>query len=111
MEEGLYYPCSENKGTDQLCSYCTADLRHCLSIGKILFVFFMMWLIIFSCLILLTKMFKRIVQNFDAIFYAPVSRDNAGLKCQDLTSDESRQCRGCAGGFIFLPIHGHVYLN
>ena len=24
---GLYYPCSENKGVDQLCSYCTADLR------------------------------------------------------------------------------------
>ena len=104
MEEGLYnsYPCSENKGADQLCSYCTADLCLCLSIGKILFFFFfcffffMMLLIICSCfsLILLTKMFKRIVQNFDAIFYAPVSRDNAGLECQDLTSDESRQCRG-----------------
>ena len=26
-EEELYYPCSENKGADQLCSYCTADLR------------------------------------------------------------------------------------
>ena len=26
-EEGLYYPCSENKGADQLCSYCTVDLR------------------------------------------------------------------------------------
>ena len=23
----LYYPFSENKGTDQLCSYCKADLR------------------------------------------------------------------------------------
>ena len=33
-EEGLYYPCSENKGTDQLCSYCTADLRLCFRIGK-----------------------------------------------------------------------------
>ena len=26
-EEGLYYLCSENKVADQLCSYCTADLR------------------------------------------------------------------------------------
>ena len=29
VEEALYYPCSENKGADQLCSYCTADLRLC----------------------------------------------------------------------------------
>ena len=28
-EEELYYPCSENKGTDQLRSYCEADLRLC----------------------------------------------------------------------------------
>ena len=28
-EEKLYYPSSENKGADQLCSYCTADLRLC----------------------------------------------------------------------------------
>ena len=27
--EGLYYPCSENKGTDQLRSYCAPDLRLC----------------------------------------------------------------------------------
>ena len=26
--EGLYNLCSENKGADQLCSYCAADLRH-----------------------------------------------------------------------------------
>ena len=25
--EGLYYPCSENKGVDQLCGYREADLR------------------------------------------------------------------------------------
>ena len=25
--EELYYPCSENKGTDRLRSYCEADLR------------------------------------------------------------------------------------
>ena len=28
-EEGSHYPCSENKGADQLCSYCEADLRLC----------------------------------------------------------------------------------
>ena len=28
-EERFHYPCSENKDTDQLCSYCTADLCLC----------------------------------------------------------------------------------
>ena len=28
------YPCSENKGADQLCSYCEAALRLCFHIGK-----------------------------------------------------------------------------
>ena len=33
----MYYPCSKNKGTtDQLCSYCTADLRLCFRISKLL---------------------------------------------------------------------------
>ena len=31
-EEKLYYPCSENKGADQLRSYCEADLRLCFRI-------------------------------------------------------------------------------
>ena len=30
----MYYPSSENKGADQLCTYCTADLRLCFGIGK-----------------------------------------------------------------------------
>ena len=34
-EEGLYYPCSENKGADQL-SGITADLRPCFHICKML---------------------------------------------------------------------------
>ena len=33
-EEELYYPSSKNKGADQLCSYCTADLRLCFRLGK-----------------------------------------------------------------------------
>ena len=33
-EEELDYPCSENKGADQLRSYCEADLRLCFRIGK-----------------------------------------------------------------------------
>ena len=32
--EGLYYLCSENKGADQLRSYCAADLRLCFRICK-----------------------------------------------------------------------------
>ena len=39
-EEGLYYMCSENKGADQLSSYCTADLRLCFHLCKLL---------VFSC--------------------------------------------------------------
>ena len=27
----MYNPCSKNKGADQMCSYCTADLRLCFS--------------------------------------------------------------------------------
>ena len=34
VEEELYYPDSENKGADQLCSYCTADLHLCFRIGN-----------------------------------------------------------------------------
>ena len=32
----MYYPCSENKGADQLCSYCTADLRLCFRVCRLL---------------------------------------------------------------------------
>ena len=35
-EEGLYYPCSENKGADQLRGYREADLRLCFHICKML---------------------------------------------------------------------------
>ena len=33
-EEGSYYPSSENKGADQLCSNYTADLLFCFHLGK-----------------------------------------------------------------------------
>ena len=33
-EEGLYYPCSENKGADPLRGYREADLRLCFCICK-----------------------------------------------------------------------------
>ena len=36
-EDELYYPCSENKDADQLCSYCRADVRLCYRIGKLRF--------------------------------------------------------------------------
>ena len=34
---GLIYQCSENKGADQLCNYCTADLRLCFRIWRLWF--------------------------------------------------------------------------
>ena len=39
-EEGLYYPCSENKGADQLRSWCEVDLRLCFRLCRLL---------VFSC--------------------------------------------------------------
>ena len=36
-EEGLYYPCIENKGADQLCIYFKADLPDRFPIGENLF--------------------------------------------------------------------------
>ena len=36
VEEELYYPCSENKGADQLRGYRKADLRLCFRICKLL---------------------------------------------------------------------------
>ena len=33
-EQGLHYPSSKNKGTEQLCSYCTAVQHLCFCIGK-----------------------------------------------------------------------------
>ena len=33
-EEELYYPSSENKYADQLCSYCSSDLHLCFGICK-----------------------------------------------------------------------------
>ena len=35
-EEELYYLCSENKGADQLRSYCEADLRLCFRLCRLL---------------------------------------------------------------------------
>ena len=34
VSEKLYYPCSENKGADQLRGYREADLRLCFRLGK-----------------------------------------------------------------------------
>ena len=34
IEDGSHYPCSENKGADQLRGYCAADLRLCVRIFK-----------------------------------------------------------------------------
>ena len=36
VEEELYYPSSENKGADQLRSYCEADVRLCFRLGRLL---------------------------------------------------------------------------
>ena len=38
FRKGLYYPCSENKGADQLRDYREADLRLCFRIFKMLFL-------------------------------------------------------------------------
>ena len=35
-DEEFYYPSSENKGADKLCSYCEADLRICFRLCRLL---------------------------------------------------------------------------
>ena len=35
-EEEVYYPCSKNKGADQLCRYREADLRLCFRLCRLL---------------------------------------------------------------------------
>ena len=45
--EGLYYPCSENKGADQLCDYRKTDLRLCFRICKT----FVLLTTLFICLV------------------------------------------------------------
>ena len=60
QEEELYYLCSQSKGAGQLCSYCTAELRLCFRICRLL-VFFLLRLI---CL----KMNKRNRSNVSFIY-------------------------------------------
>ena len=56
----LYYPFSENKGADQLRSYCEADLRLCFRICR-LFIF-MRWLIYFTdCSIIFVSVSHKII--------------------------------------------------
>ena len=38
VEKKLYYPCSENKGADQLRSFCEADLYLCFRLCRLLVV-------------------------------------------------------------------------
>ena len=56
IEEGLYYASSENKGTDQLCSYCT-ELHSCseaFSHGQ-RYGSLMTWLIFLKCISMHTE--------------------------------------------------------
>ena len=70
VEEELYYTSSENKGTDQLCSYCTADLRLCFHIDKIRFSYDVAhnWFIGFS-LVAISGYF------FYIFFFSAMTRD------------------------------------
>ena len=61
VEEELYYPSSENKGTDQLRGYREADLRLCFRICR-LFFFFMRRLICLICC--LTSKLTTAVMSF-----------------------------------------------
>ena len=58
LKEGLYYPCSENKGADQLCGHRTVDLRLCFRICSRA-GFLMTWLIFNTWSCLLGREFKR----------------------------------------------------
>ena len=55
VEEGLYYPCGENKGADQLCSYCTADLHFCI----VAFLMRRLILCSFELVVLFSELLKK----------------------------------------------------
>ena len=63
-EEGLYYPCSENKGADQLHGYCEADLCLCFRLCKLL---------VFSCD---GSYYVRCTCTLATIWFVCVTNDN-----------------------------------
>ena len=76
--------------------------------GKQQFVYSYLIIYLFTYLFIYFEYFRFVYNLF---VYAPViciprplgtwdTGDIAGLKCRNLTSDVSRQCRGCAGVLI-----------
>ena len=86
VDEGLYYLCSEDKGADQLCSYCTANLRLCFRIGKSpvfsspLFVYvmlikhFLTCTLVHTCIFMLTEHFLGQILLFAEKIVAPTKQ-------------------------------------
>ena len=58
----MYYLCSENKGADQLCSYCTADMHLCFHL-QMHTVGFLMQRLMFYLPFLLTCFSLRAFRN------------------------------------------------
>ena len=99
----MYYPCSENKGADQLRSYCEADLRLCFRLCKLL---------VFSCtcsyviIIILNfdgNMKQRIKSVVSKVFEHGVRTELPSAYCLDVEEpiDPGAPCRGFLWGIIF----------
>ena len=78
----LYYLCSENKGTDQLRSYCAADLHLCSHICK-------KQVLIYSCIVSIVSSHNKVItvkflnfktpENF-AVIYLKFEEKNPNLR-------------------------------
>ena len=91
MEE-LYYPCSQIKGADQLCSYCEADLRLCfLHIQNVGF--------------LMTRLFITIFHNF-FIIHVPSKSEFWIYKAEEIYYPCSEH-KGADQMYSYAPLFSH----
>ena len=93
VEEGLYYPCSENKGTDLLPSYCEADLRLCFRLCRLL-VFpcsSSIYLLFFSGQKLLSVILFKSYQGLKFYFF----QSNLYIYCINLRTLHARYRTSC----------------
>ena len=82
-KEGLYYPCSKNKGADQLRSYSEADLRLCFrpSIFWFSYAVAHMSSCLLVCLIELFLYIYRSTPRLPVPVLAPQRQNKAVYKC------------------------------
>ena len=84
----MYYPNRENKGTDQLFTYCTADLHLCYRIGKNLV--FSICHTDSTCTVFVSvlKLGSDFVSEYDPIFSVAIIYEPPGGKTDNVVSEQ-----------------------